>query len=101
MPSLFIINIQYAFHALTADMGVFVQFSEGRRAQGRKEDDDTQNMAYGLAMATTLTTNGMSGDFPSVYINHHGNSFSMCVGTQFIVCKQGSMCSWSSSVVNQ
>lgn len=39
MPSLFIINVQYAFHALTADMGVFVQFSEGRRAQGRKEDD--------------------------------------------------------------
>lgn len=45
----------------------------------------TQNMAYGLAMATTLTTNGMSGDFPPVYINLHGNSFSMCVGTLWAI----------------
>lgn len=70
-------------------MGVFVQWSEGRRAQGRKDDDvschrHTQNMAYGLAMATTLTTNGMS-DFPSVYINHHGNGFSVCVGTLWAI----------------
>lgn len=30
----------------------------------------TRSMRYGLAMATALTASGMSGDFPSVYINH-------------------------------
>lgn len=45
----------------------------------------TRPRRYGFAMATALTTTGMSGDFPSVYNNHHGNSFSLCL----CVCKEG------------
>ncbi len=37
-------------------------------------------MRYGFAMATALTTTVISGDFPSVYNNHHGNSISLSVG---------------------
>lgn len=69
----------------------------------------TGTMRYGLAMATALTTTGMSGDFPSVYINHHGNNFSLCVRTfmdsgQSIVVRGSqrlSVCSWSCNLLNQ
>lgn len=54
-------------------------------------------MRYGFAMATALTTTGISGDFPSVYINHHGNSISLCVrrctdsGKPTVVCESGGL----------
>lgn len=58
-----------------------------------KHTHKTEPMSYWLAMATTLTTTRMSGDFPNVYINHHGNSFILCVrifmgsGQSFVACQ--------------
>lgn len=43
---------------------------DGRRTRWKKNPQNTGMMRYNLAMATALTTLGMSGGFPSIYINH-------------------------------
>lgn len=56
-------------------------FTSNRHEHTCTDPHKAKPMRYGFAMATALTTTGMSGDFPSVYINHHGNSLSPCVRT--------------------